>query len=363
MDFTLTESQNILRRTARDFLAANCPFDYISKMQQDSIGYSPELWQEMARLGWLGIGIPESYGGSGGDFLDLALLLEELGRVMFPGPFIDTVAVTAFALLESGSDDQKQRILPRITDGSNRAAFAFYESPRAKTLTALSRDGRSWKLTGRKHFVPYANSGETLLCSANRGRRPVLCFVESNSPHVSQRRLETLAGDRQFDVRFSGVSVEPSAIIGNASAAARASDRGAIALSAYMVGAMQHITDLAVEYAKHRVQFGKPIGTFQAIQHRCADMLLDLEGSRYIAYEAAWAYANGKPHAELVAAAKAYCSESYRRIARHGHQVFGALGFSEEHPMPLYSRRGKYFEIAFGDATQHRERVAQKMKL
>jgi len=371
MDLRFSEQQQLLRQTARDFLKKECPIEEVRRMETDATGYSTELWAKMADLGWFGLGVPESYGGMGGTFLDLALLLEEMGRHLLPGPFIDTTAVTALAFVESGSEEQKKRLLPEITGGKRACSFAYTEPSGDYALSSLksslSQPNGALSVNGTKFFVPYANSVNNLLCAVRTTRGPALALVDAHSPGISRVALETLPANQQFEVTLKDVAVSKADILrtatGKPSPAQRALDRGALALSAYMAGAMGAVMDLAVDYAKQRVQFGRPIGSFQAMQHRCAEMLVDVEGCRYITYEAAWTYSEGEPYTEVLSAAKAFCSDSSRRIGRHGHQIFGALGFSEEHPMPLYSRRGKYYEVLFGDAAYHREQVAQAMKL
>jgi len=378
MDFNLSEEQRMLRETARGFLQARCPGAHVRDMEQDPKGFSQELWQEMADLGWMGLIIPEPYEGVGGDFLDLVLLLEEMGRVALPGPFFSTVVLGALPLLETATEEQKTALLPRIARGELRLTLAHTEpgmkkyDPFAIETIALEQ-GDHFLLDGTKLFVPDAHVAHKIICVAKmshseKGEADLGSFlVDSTTEGVEVSPLRTLAGDKQFEVRLSRVRTPLTSRVGTPGEGRRHVEailqKASVAKCAEMVGGGQKVLDMATAYAKEREQFGKPIGSFQAVQHHCANMLMDIEGSRYITYKVAWMLSRGIPCHKEVAVAKAWVSEAYKRIVLLGHQVQGATAYMVEHDMPLYSRRAKAAEMAFGDAAYHYEQVAQAVGL
>ena len=375
MDYEYSEEQLILKKVARDFLEKECPSSLVREMEEDEKGYSPELWRKMAELGWMGIVFPEEYEGMGGDFLDLAILLEEMGRVLLPAPFLSTVVCGGLPILDIGSEVQKREFLPKIANGEMTLAFALTEPsasyhPSGVALRAMA-DGEDYILYGMKLFVPYAHIADYLLCvtRTSEGENDedgiTLFLVDGKSPGLSYTLLKTIGSDKQCEVDFQGVRVPGKNILGEVdrgwSAIKRLLDQAAIAECAIMVGGGQQVLDISVSYSKERVQFRQPIGSFQVIQHKCADMSLDLEGARYITYLAAYKLSNGYPYSVEASVAKAWVSDAYRRICANGQQVHGGAGLITEHDMQLYFRRAKVAEFAFGDATFHQEAIAQKM--
>jgi alkylation response protein AidB-like acyl-CoA dehydrogenase len=374
MDLGLDEGQQMLRTSAREFLDAECPTTHVRDMEEDERGYTPEMWRKLADQGWLGLIFPEQYGGAGLSFLDLTILLEETGRALLPGPFFSTVVLGGMAILDAGTDAQKAEFLSGISSGQVIVTLALTE-PSARWDAAgvqatAEATGDGYVISGTKLFVPNANVSDYLLVAARTGEseRDVTLFItRSDAKGISQTLLKTIASDRQSEVVFDRVDVPASAVVGEVNRGWDTIEKmvrwGAAGKCAEMVGGSQQVLDMTVEFAKQRVQFGRPIGSFQAIQHHCANMATDVEGSRYLTYQAAWRLSEGLPAEREVAMAKAWVSEAYRRVCALGHQCHGAIGFTKEHDMQLYSRRAKAAELAFGDSDFYLEQVAQSIGL
>jgi len=377
LDLELSEDQKMLQKMARDFLANECTKAFVRQMEEDEKGYSPDLWRKMADLGWMGLPFPEEYGGGGGSFLDLAVLLEEMGRACLPGPFLASVVLGGMSVLEGGSEEQKRRVLSAISEGSI-VTLALVESdgaydPDSVLTQAVSRNG-AYTITGKKLFVPYAHVADWILCvarteSGSRGKDGIGVFMVNNAsgPHVKARVLTTIASDRQCEVLFDDLAAGADSVLGAPGDGWGTIERtlryAAAAKCAEMVGAGQQVLEMSVAYAKERVQFDRPIGSFQAIQHHCANMLIDLDGMRYLTYEAAWLLSQGLPASKEVAMAKAWAGEAIGRIVRLGHQIHGGVGYTIDHDLQLYYRRGKAAQALFGDAGFHREALAAQIGL
>ena len=311
----------------------------------------------MARLGWQGMELPAADGGGGLGFVETILVLEEMGRVLLPSPFLPTVVLCAPLIQAVGSEAQR-RWLARIAAGEMVATLAVAEPGWRDSweTPTLAADGRG-RLTGRKLFVPFAPDADLLLV-ATAG--PSLVALERGAAGVAVTRLATLGGDPVYEVVLDGARGEPLGAPGAAGAAlVRTLDRGAVATLAYMVGAAERALEMTVDHARTRVQFGRPIGSFQAVAHRCVDMRTDLDALRHLVYQAAW----GLEAPLAVSAALANGSEALRRIFMHAHQVHGAIGFSTEHDLHLFTRRAKAAELQWGSPARHHERVAQAMGL
>jgi alkylation response protein AidB-like acyl-CoA dehydrogenase len=377
MDFGFSEEQEMLRSSARDFLAKEAPMTYVRKMMDDERGYTDELWRKMAELGWMGLVLPEAHGGSGLDFVDMVVVLEEMGRAVLPGPFFSTVILAGIAIVEGGSADQKAKYLPKIADGSLKATLAHLEpsgrwDAEGIQLTAKEAAGK-WTLDGTKLFVPDANVADLFVVAARtsgKGAEGVTLFlVDAKTSGVGVTMLKTMDQTRKLgEVTFKSVTVGTDAVLGKVGGGwgllERVADRAKVGLAAEMCGGAQKVLEMSVEYAKVREQFGKPIGSFQAIQHKCANMLVEVESSKSITYYAAWAVANDVAEAPLAAAmAKAYTSDAYRHTAGEGIQIHGGIGFTWEHDMHIFFKRAKSSEVTFGDATWNREIVAQLINL
>ncbi len=372
MNLALANEQRLLVESARAFLRSACPLSHVRAMEADPRGFSPEVWRRMADLGWPGLLLPASYGGSGQTFLEAALLLEELGRVLLPSPFLPTSVIAARVLLALGTEEQRSRWLPRIAAGELIATLALAEPGWRDEWGAVGLEARveagGLRLSGTKLFVPFARDADVMLVAARIGsERTSLLAVDGGTPGVEFTRLATLGGDHLYEVRFSDVRLEPSQAIGAGGAAAAVIEQAILQAGvgslACLVGAAERVLEMTVDYAKTRVQFGRPIGSFQAVAHRCVEMRSDLDALRYLVYQAAWSLAAGRAADLEVGAAKAFGNEALRRFFMHAHQVHGAIGFSTEHDLHLFTRRAKAVELQWGSASFHRERVARAIGL
>jgi len=378
MDFGFSEEQEMLRTSARDFLGKECPMTHVRKMMEDDRGFTDAEWKQMAELGWMGLILPEDAGGSGLDFVDMVVVLEEMGRAVMPGPFFSTVILGGVALTEGGSAAQKQELLPKLAEGKLRVTLAQLE-PSGRwdaegVQLAAKKDGAGYTLSGTKLFVPDAHTADVLIVA---GRAPgskgteglSLFLVDAKAKGVTTTLLKTMDQTRKLcEVKLDNVAVGADRVLGTVGQGwkllDRVVDRGKVGLCAEMCGGAQKVLEMSVEYAKVREQFGKPIGSFQAIQHKCANMLVEVESSKSATYYAAWAVANDVAEAPLAAAmAKAYCSDAYRHTSGEGIQIHGGIGFTWEHDMHIYFKRAKSSEVTFGDATWNRELVAQLINL
>ena len=368
MEFDLSKPQKLLKDSAREFLSRHCKSKRVRELMKTETANDDELWQAMADQGWTGLLIPEEHGGLGAGLLDLAVVCEEMGRACLPGPFQATLFSTAL-IDRAASPKQKAEYLEAIASGSLKAAVAQLEETADWDFNAINlkavRDNGQLLVSGRKLFVPDAASADLLICIATNGESPVILPVRKGAEGLETKLTPSMDATRKiYEVEFNNVSVNGADVFGadgNAlGALVQATQVATVALCAEMVGGMQWILDTTVEYAKTRQQFGRPIGSFQAVQHQCADMLLMTESARSATYYAAWAVTEGTPNAgTAVSIAKAYCSDAFREVGNRGVQVHGGIGFTWEHDLQLYYKRSKASETMFGDATFHRERIAR----
>ncbi|MBI2963974.1 MAG: acyl-CoA/acyl-ACP dehydrogenase [Deltaproteobacteria bacterium] len=374
MEFGFNEEQEMLRKAAGDFLARECPMSYVRRMMADELGYSAEVWRKMAALGWMGLIFPQEVGGAGLDLVDLAVVLEEMGRAVLPGPFFSTVLLGGGALLDGGSAAQRQKYLEPIAAGELKATLAVLE-PSGRwgadgvEATAVADSG-GYRLSGVKLFVPDAHVADLVIVAARTSPGCAaegisLFALELPKQGVAITPLKTLDATRRLcELKLEQVRVGPEAIVGDAGDGwrilRRVTDRAKVALCAEMCGGAERVLEMSVEYAKVRVQFDRPIGSFQAIQHKCANLLLLVESAKSATYYGAWAVANGVPEAPLAAAmAKSYTSDACRTVAGEAIQIHGGIGFTWEHDLHIYFKRAKASELTFGDAAYNRERVAE----
>lgn len=379
MNFGFSDEQELLRSTARKFLDNECASETVRKLMERPEGMSPDLWAKLAEQGWLGLIYPEAYGGMGLGLVDLVVLLEEMGRAVIPGPYFSTVLLGGLAILEAGREDQRKAWLPRIASGEARVAVASMEpqavlGPEGITLPAAASNGR-YALSGTKLFVQDAHTADALVVAARTGSgKPsaegvTLFLLPRETKGLETKLLPTMDQTRKLcEVTLKNVVVGSEAVLGAPGQGwaplGRVLDRATVGLCAEMCGGAQKVLDMTVEYAKIRSAFGRPIGSYQGVKHRAADMLVDVENSKSITYYAAWAMDEGVPEGSLaVSMAKAYVSDAYRRVSAAGIQLHGGIGFTWEHDLHLYFKRAKGSEFAFGDATYHRERVAQLVNL
>jgi alkylation response protein AidB-like acyl-CoA dehydrogenase len=356
MDLTLTEDQELIRSTARDVLAGRVATAGVAAVAGDPAGFSADLWKEMVELGWTGLAVPEAHGGVGEGFLEACLLLEEMGAAGVPSPFLHTLACGA-TIERHGSAVQQARWLGGIAEGRTIA----YADGATVTATA---SGDGYVLDGTARFVPFAHAVDDLLVVA--GSAAVI--VDRAAAGVSTERLDVVGPNAENDVRFTNVAVPGDRVLGGGAAvAATATAFGAAATCAEMAGGAQRVLDMTVEYAGQREQFGRPIGSFQAVQHHCADMAIDVLTARFIAFEAIWRLtAPGQDADEValtVAVAKSWVSDAYQRVCALGHQVHGAIGFTAEHDLHHYLAHATAAALAFGDGDFHAERVADGLGL
>ncbi len=376
MDLGLTEEQELLRNFARDFLTANCTEKLVREMEEDERGYTDDLWNGMAQQGWMGLITSEELGGTGMSFLDLCVLLEEFGRALVPGPFLNSVITAAF-VEAIGTDDQKREICTKAASGEMILTFALTE-PSARfdssgVEATAAPDGDGYVLNGTKLFIPDAHVSDLILVAArapgSQGDEGVSLFlVPRDAAGLEANVLKTIAADKQCEVKLDNVRVGADAVLGEAGAAwpmiEEAKKYYTVAYCAYLVGLAQRDFEISVDYAKERIQFGRPIGSFQAIQHKAADMVTDVDGSRFIMYRAAWAVTEQEADAALqVSMAKAWCSDATRRVVAHGQQIHGGIGFTKEYVIQLFFRRQKMAELMWGDADHHREKVAALLEI
>jgi alkylation response protein AidB-like acyl-CoA dehydrogenase len=379
MDFGFNDEQELLRSTARKFLENECPSEFVRKRMAEPAGVTDEFWAKVAEQGWLGLVFPEAYGGSGLGFVDLTVLMEEMGRAVMPGPFVSTVLLGGLTILEAGSSAQKEAWLPKVAGGRAKTALAWTEpsgrwDAAGVTTTAKPAPG-GWVLSGTKLFVLDAHLADVLVVVARSAetKQPEegisLLLVPKATPGLEVRLLPTMDQTRKLcEVSLNDVRVDAGAVLGSVGGGwaplARVVERATVALCAEMCGGAQRVLDMTVDYAKIRVAFGRPIGSYQGVKHKAADMLVDVENAKSLTYYAAWAVDENVPEAALAASmAKACCSDAYRKVAAAGIQLHGGIGFTWEHDLHLYFKRAKSSEFTFGDATYHRERVAQLIAL
>jgi alkylation response protein AidB-like acyl-CoA dehydrogenase len=324
-------------------------------------------------LGWTGLVFPEQYGGTGGSFIDLAVLLEETGRALLPGPFFSTVVLGGLTVLDAGTEAQKQDIIPQVCNGQLRMTLALTEPSATYEAwgveTTATAEGDAYRLNGAKLFVPDAHVADLLLVAARTSSSPdpsrgiTLFLVPGNSPGLSVKQLDSIGSDRQCEVVLNDVRVPGSSVLGPVDQGwpviQRAIQRAVAGKCVEMLGGAEAVLDLTVEYVKQRTQFGRPVGSFQAVQHHCANMATDVEGSRHIAYQAAWRVSEGLPADREVAMAKAWLNGAYQRVCATAHQCHGAIGFTKEHNLQLYTRRAKVQELNYGDVNFHQELALQ----
>jgi alkylation response protein AidB-like acyl-CoA dehydrogenase len=371
VNFAFSEEQEELRKSVRRFLDDKSPETEVRRLMETTEGYDPAVWSQMAQqLGLQGLAIPEEYGGSGYTYVELTVVLEEMGRSLLCAPYFSTVALAANALLAAGDDAAKKEYLPGIASGDTIATVALAEDSgkwdESGITTSATKSGDAWTLNGHKSFVLDGHTASLIIVPARTPAGVSLFAVAGDAAGLTRTALSTMDQTRkQARLEFSGV---PGRLIGSDGGGwdvlAKTLDLAAVALAAEQVGGAQKVLDMSVEYAKVRVQFGRPIGSFQAIKHKCADMLLEVESAKSAAYYAGWAAAEDSDELPVVAClAKAYCSDAYFHATAENIQIHGGIGFTWEHPAHLYFKRAKSSELYLGDPTYHRELLAQRIGL
>jgi alkylation response protein AidB-like acyl-CoA dehydrogenase len=369
VNFAFSEEQEELRTIVRQFLEAKSPESAVREQMETEQGYDPDVWSQMAdQLGLQSLIVPEEFGGQGFSYIELIVVLEEMGRALLCAPYFSTVVLAANTILQSGDDAAKSGLLPGIASGETIATLAFTEpngrwdeSGIEATATAA---GDGWKLDGTKMYVIDGHTADVIIVAARTGLGVSLFHVAGDAPGLTRTALSTMDQTRkQAKLELADV---PATLVGEDGKGwdvlSTVLDLAAVALAAEQVGGAQKCLDMSVEYAKVRVQFGRPIGSFQAIKHKCADMLLEVESAKSAAYYAGWCAAEMNDELPAVASlAKAYCSDAYFHAAAENIQIHGGIGFTWEHPAHLYFKRAKSSELLFGDPTYHRELLAQRI--
>jgi alkylation response protein AidB-like acyl-CoA dehydrogenase len=379
MDFAFNEEQEELRSFARSFLEDHSSSEQVRRAMESEVGYDQEVWKRIANeLGWPAAVIPEEYGGLGLGAVELVALTEEMGRSLLCAPFFSSVCLAGHALIYAGTEEQKQEHLPGIAEGTTRGTLAYMEPNGcfdASGIEALARrEGDEFVLSGVKSYVVDGHSADWLVVAARAEGSPgeegvSLFVVPADAAGVTRELLPTMDQTRkQARIGLADVRVPASALMGAEGAGwqalSRTLDLAGVALAAEQVGGAQRCLDMSVEYAKERVQFGRPIGSFQAIKHKCADMMLQTESARSAAYYAGWAASVDDPELPVLASlAQAYCSDAYFRCAAESIQIHGGVGFTWEYDVHLYFKRAKSSESLLGDPAYHRERVAKLIGL
>ena len=377
MDYDINEDQKLIKDSAHNFLASECNSMFVREMEKSDQGFTPELWQKMAELGWMGVMLPEEYGGIEGNFLDLTILLEEMGYFCLPGPFFSTVVLGVTSIMEAGNTKQKESLLQKIAEGNCIISLAMVEEnasikPESISVTAEKQDN-NFIINGTKLFVSDAHVADKIICvtrtnnNENKEGGITLFLIDKETSGLQITPLKTFGGDKQSETVFKNLIVSSDNILGEV-------DKGwpiikkvikcaAIAKCAELVGGSKRALELALENANEREQFGQKIGSFQAVQHHCANILTYLETSKWMTYMAASKISAALPCDKEVSMAKAWVSDSCRSLQALAHQATGGIGFMEEHDLQLYFRRIKSGGSSYGDADFHREIVAQELGL
>ena len=377
MNLDLTEEQEMLRTMARDFLPKECPKTLVRELEENDKGYSPELWRKMADLGWMGLVLPEEYGGMGMGFLDLVVLLQEMGRNILPGPFFCTVVLGSLPILSAGTDEQKKEFLPKIAAGDMIVTMALYEPnalyDAAGIQTKAVGQGDSYTISGTKLFVENAHIADYIIVvtrtkdSAKPEDGITLFLVDAKSPGIKCEVVPTIGADKQCEVVFENVSVPSANMLGEldrgGAIVSATLDHAIMAKCAESVGGLEATMDMTLEYVKERVQYKRPVGSFQVIQHYCANMWTSVTTSRNLMYKVSWALAEGLATPGEISSAKAWVNQAYKFVTERAVQCHGAIGLSRDHDVGLYYRRAKAADVVYGDCDYHKEIVAQQMGL
>ena len=374
MDVLLNEEEEMVKNAAREFLEGECPPSLAREMEVDDLGYPPDLWRQMAQLGWLGMSLPESLGGQGLPVTYLGIIIEEIGRAIAPVPFHSTT-VAALTIAADGTPEQQQSVIPKVCSGDSVLTWALTErDPRflAETIqTQATEQGGNFVINGTKMFVDNFGASEKCLVvcrtspasDSNQGLS--LLLVDSSSAGITNIPLTTLAKDKQSQVIFENVSVPKANLIGQVDQgwpiAVAMIERATLLLCAQMVGATRKDAEMAIEYAKNRAAFGRPIGSFQSIQHLCADMTLWVDGAQMLTYEALWKMDEGLPFAVEISQAKSFCNDKCEAVVRSSQVIHGGIGFMMEFDLHLWFRRVTSWTMRLGTSFEHRSKIAKAL--
>lgn len=376
MDLTLNEEQQMLQKMARDFLEDKCPTKVVRELEGSELGYSPDMWREIADLGWVGLVFPEKYGGSNLNLVDLTILYEEIGRAILPSPYTPTI-MAGLTILACGSEEQKAEFLPKIISGENIFTIALLEpsasyDPEGIAVSAKAA-GDDYIINGTKLLVPNAHIADWMLCATRtkNDKNPedgvTLFMVAPKSKGITSTLLSTTALDKQYEVIFNNVKVSKKNMVGKLNEGwaplAKVLQQASVLQSAEIVGTSQKVLDISLDWAKTRIVYEHPIGAYQEIQHKLVDMFRNIEGARVLAWVAAIVLSDGLPGDKEVAMCKAWASQTSQQAAYQGHMVFAGQGYMQEHDMQLYSRRLKAAEFNLGHADYHFEKFIQAIEV
>jgi len=375
MDFSLSEETKMLQSNAEKFMKEKSPSSFVKNILKEEKGFSATIWKEMADLGWLGLAYGDQYGGSGGDFFDLFILFEEMGKAGLPSPFFCSAVFAGLLINEAGDEQVKKEYLPGIIEGKKimtvglRNDRGLYDYPDPALEAQEVREG-SYRIQGTRLLVPYAHVADGIVVCAQlmnspRVSGPCLFITKSKGPAIRLTPLRTITGEKDFAVTYADFPASHQDILGLPGKGTTYVEKIIPKLIALkcgeMVGGLSKVVDMTVDYVKQRVQFGKPLGVLQVVQHYCADMTTLLDTARMIAYQAGSLISAGLPCEKEVAMAKAWCSDAYKRSTQIAHQLHGGIGFTEEHDLHLYYKHAKVSELDFGDSWYQRQKVAEAM--
>jgi len=374
MDLGLTEIQKMLQESSRNFLEENCTMDFIRAMESDDIGITDEIWKNMSEMGWLGLMIPEEYGGSGFDFDDMSILLEEMGRVGLSGPFFSTSVIGVQTLLLSASEEQKKDLLSKIASGSLRISLAFNEKTgnfdeSEVTSTTANKNDNDWIINGEKLFVNDAVGADYFIVASksNESEGISLYLVPSNTEGIEIEKMESIGGEKLYKVNFNEIKVDNSQLLGEAgggwSTLSKVINYGASGKSSEMSGAASKVMDMTLDYIKDRKQFDRPIGSFQAVQHHAADMAILTKVSTQFARKAAWKLSKTEESQIDVNRSKAYVSKAFHDICQISHQLHGAIGYTWDYDLQVFTRKMQHQKLSFGDADFHHKEISKQLGL
>lgn len=376
MDFGFTKDQDLIRKSIREFFEKECPKERVRELKEDAKGYDTKMWKKLAGLGYMGLVIPEEFHGTEGEFIDLMIFMEEVGRNIVPSPFFTTVCQCAPAIQKFGNKTQKKKILPKIAEKGEIWSYAVNEEKADYTasdvqLSAVA-DGEGFVLNGTKLFVPYANSAKNLLVAGRTGSEAnpeagiSMFMVDAKSQGVDIEVIPTAARDMKCEVRLNNVKVSSEDVLGEVGGGHAIMDYllqyGAVLKAAEMSGGVQEALEIANKYAKERYQFGKPIGSFQSIQHRLVKMLTEVDGLKNLVYEAAWNINEGAMDRMLNSMVKVKANKAYHRVCYDAVYIHGAIGWTEEMDISLYLLRAKANENDCGGTDFHNERIAVELE-
>ena len=369
MDFNINKEQKMYKDAAKTFFKKEWSFDLLREIVQEG-GFSKELWKKIADLGWLGLLVDEEHGGFGASFMDTCIIVEEMGRVLFQGPYLATAVVGALILSENSDDSIKKKFLPAIADGDVIITYAFdglHNGSKKDSRLTMHTQGGEVLLNGSAMFVPYAEISDYVICQAfdDNCNSSTLFLVDLKNNGLSCEQIPTFSVDHYYNLIFRDVRVATENIIGDIgnsrTIVERLMPKLLAACCVEMVGGLDRVLEITVQYLKERKQFGKPLGALQVMQHKCADMAIDVEASKFITYQAVWKLSEGIPCVKDVAMAKAYTGDAYQRVTASAMQAHGAIGFTEEYNLHYYYKQAKSLQLVYGGGDWHRKVVAKDM--